>query len=147
MMKTVSLDSDLKRLFIYNRSLWDVETYAQILEIERHWIVRRVSTVEMNAPTFSSRAELIATLKDLLNQEEENPPESTTFLAQEASLDQFKLIVAEFDRRPHGGTVFLSNHRSASTQVAYGRLSRSGRRVWLWQRGAVSFSAVSQLVN
>ncbi|MGH8885874.1 MAG: iron-containing redox enzyme family protein [Egibacteraceae bacterium] len=95
-MRVKSSDSDLKQLFIYNRSLRDLDTYSKILEIERDWIVRLANATEASAPTFESRAQLLDALHDLLEREEHAPSESVEFFAKQSTREQFKVIIGEF---------------------------------------------------
>ena len=95
-LKVKDSDSDLKKLFIYNRSVPNAETYAKILELENKWIIPRVAEVEASAPRFSSRAEFTQALKQLLKQEENSPSEPDLYMAEQMTLDQFKVVISEF---------------------------------------------------
>lgn len=89
-------DSAQKRLYVYNRSVLTPERYAELCEIERDWVVRLAAEHEERAPRFGFRIELIDALHDLLAKEQANPSGDERFLAEEATLDQFKTVVAEF---------------------------------------------------
>jgi hypothetical protein len=89
-------DSLQKRLYIYNRSAPTPEQYAEMCAIERDWVVGLAARYEAQAPRFGHRSELGDALRDRLAEEEGNPSESERFLAEEATLEQFKVIVAEF---------------------------------------------------
>jgi hypothetical protein len=88
--------TDQRTLYRYNRSVPSKEDYRDLLDIERRWVVRRAAEFERRAPGFASRAELMSALEGLLRKEEASPSESDRFLAEEASLEQFKVVVAEF---------------------------------------------------
>lgn len=89
-------DSDQKRLYIYNRSVLAPEQYAELWALEQDWVVRRAAEHEQRAPKFGFRIELIDALHELLAEEEAEPSDSERFLAEEATLDQFKVVAAEF---------------------------------------------------
>src|SRR5688500_14114483 len=89
-------DSDLKRLFLHNRSIPDVAGYMEILDIERRWIVPRAHAAEAAAPPLASRQDVVDAMNELLAAEKHSPAPSVEFLAKEATLDQFKVIVSEF---------------------------------------------------
>lgn len=97
-MSTTTLTSraELRELFCHNRSVPDADGYARMLEIERAWIVPRVEELERTAPRLDSRADFLAALRELLAQEEAEPPASAHFLAEEASRAQFAVVVGEF---------------------------------------------------
>lgn len=58
--------------------------------------MRRAAEHEQRAPKFGFRIELIDALHELLAEEEAEPSDSERFLAEEATLDQFKVVAAEF---------------------------------------------------
>jgi Iron-containing redox enzyme len=87
---------DLGRLFRLNRSVPDAAVYAEIERLEADWIVPLAASVEAAAPEFGSRAELMRALENLLAQEEADLPPTHDFLAREATLDQFKVVAAQF---------------------------------------------------
>ncbi|MFI1178928.1 iron-containing redox enzyme family protein [Streptomyces sp. NPDC020799] len=94
-MRTAPTDSDLKRLFVHNRSLPDVRTLAEIERIERDWVVARVAHLEETTPPLASRADWVAALEDLLAKESEGTP-AGRYLAEEATIGQMTYVVAEF---------------------------------------------------
>ncbi|MEV8475168.1 iron-containing redox enzyme family protein [Streptomyces sp. NPDC051173] len=94
-MKPRPTDSDLKRLFVHNRSLPGVRTLAEIERIERDWVVARVAHLEETTPPLASRADWVAALEDLLAKESEGTP-AGRYLAEEATLAQMTSVVAEF---------------------------------------------------
>jgi hypothetical protein len=86
-----------RRLYGYNRSLPpDATTYRELVNLERKWIVPQAAELEHRAPPFTSRHELVSTLRELLRCEEADPPEWDQYLAEHATLEQFKVVVAEF---------------------------------------------------
>lgn len=96
-MKITATDSPQKRLYVHNRTVVDVDGYADMLAIERDWAVRMAAEYEERAPDFSSRAELLEALRTLLREEERaGPSEAERFLAEEATLEQFKEVVTDF---------------------------------------------------
>jgi Iron-containing redox enzyme len=94
-MKIEPCDSDLKKLFKYNRMLPTAEIYARIEEIEKPWIAGVLANLEATTRPVASRTEWI----DLLNArvaEEDAGNEATRFLAEEATWDQIRVYVKEF---------------------------------------------------
>ncbi|MFC0861224.1 iron-containing redox enzyme family protein [Sphaerimonospora cavernae] len=89
-------DSDQKRLYVYNRSVLTPQQYTELWAIERDWVVRRAAEHEERAPRFGFRIELIDALHDLLAKEQAEPSDGEYFLAEEATLDQFGVVAAEF---------------------------------------------------
>ncbi|MEU3751568.1 iron-containing redox enzyme family protein [Streptomyces olivoreticuli] len=94
-MRTEPADSDLKRLFVHNRSLPDTRTYAEIERIERDWIVPLVARLEETTPPLASRAEWVEALDELLARESAGTP-AGHYLAEKATLGQMASVVAEF---------------------------------------------------
>jgi hypothetical protein len=96
-MKVSPGDSPQKRLYINNRGVPTVDAYADMLEIERDWVVRLAAEIEQQEPEFSSRTEVLDALHDLLAEEERSgPSEDELFLARDATLEQFASVVADF---------------------------------------------------
>lgn len=86
-----------RQLYVHNRSVLDAEAYAELLDIENDWVVRLVAETEASAPEFGSRRELMDAIEALLKEEEAaGPSEHERFLAEEATLDQFRVVVREF---------------------------------------------------
>jgi hypothetical protein len=96
MTPVVDATSAQRTLYVANRSVPDAATYAEIVALEREWIVPRATEIEHRAPPFTSRQELVATLRQLLRCEEADTPECVRYLAEQATLEQFKVVVAEF---------------------------------------------------
>jgi hypothetical protein len=97
MMRISAGDSAQKRLYIHNRTVPDVAGYAELLEIERDWAVRLAREHEERAPAFASGEQLLAALGELLEEEESaGPSEHERFLAEEATPEQFRSVVAAF---------------------------------------------------
>ncbi|MFJ9433067.1 iron-containing redox enzyme family protein [Streptomyces sp. NPDC101490] len=70
--------------------------YGSMTAIEERWILPKARAYEASAPRFGSAGELLQALKEFLAEEEAALPESATFLAERATLDQFKLVVRQF---------------------------------------------------
>lgn len=94
-MKTTIREGDLKRLFLYNRSLPCADTVARLEEIELTWIIPLVASVEADTPTLTSRTEWVRALDGLLAQERVGSTASD-YLAERASREQFRMVVSEF---------------------------------------------------
>jgi heme oxygenase-like protein len=86
---------DLKRLFIYNRSLPTAENVAAIEEIERRWIVPLVAELTARTPALESRAQWVEALRRLLATERAGTP-AGRYLAEQATREQFTSVVREF---------------------------------------------------
>ncbi|MEY9214942.1 iron-containing redox enzyme family protein [Thermobifida halotolerans] len=93
-----SADIDQKKLYRHYRSVPDTEDYARMLELERNWIIPRVQEFESRAPHFATRGDLLKALRERHAAEEAEIGESEShrFLAEEATMEQFKKVVAEF---------------------------------------------------
>ncbi|MFI5783046.1 iron-containing redox enzyme family protein [Nocardia sp. NPDC051570] len=90
-------DRRQRRLYCLNRSVLDVDNYAEMLALEQDWVVARAVDIERRAPRLDSRADLMAALGRLLRDEEAaSPTDNERFLAEQATLEQFKIVVAEF---------------------------------------------------
>ncbi|MFD6466388.1 iron-containing redox enzyme family protein [Streptomyces goshikiensis] len=74
----------------------DLDGYAAMLSIEEQWILPAARAHEAAAPDFASAGELLAGLKDFLAAEEADISDNHRFLANEATLGQFKVVVGEF---------------------------------------------------
>ncbi|MGH4018682.1 MAG: iron-containing redox enzyme family protein [Pseudonocardiaceae bacterium] len=96
MTTILGANSAQQRLYVYNRSLPDAATYTEIVNLEQQWVVPRAAALEHRAPPFTSRQELVSKLHELLGCEEADPPECDRYLAEQATLEQFKVVVAEF---------------------------------------------------
>ncbi|MDX3373569.1 iron-containing redox enzyme family protein [Streptomyces sp. ME02-6991-2A] len=83
----------LHRLY---RQVPGIAEYAAMTGIEERWILPKARAYEESAPAFGSAGELLGALKDVLANEEATLPESHTFLAEHATLEQFKVVVREF---------------------------------------------------
>lgn len=94
-MTTVTI-SDQRRLFLFNRGIPDARSYSRMLDIEQAWIVPRAAGFARRTPAFSGRTDLVRALDRLLREEENNPPESTSFLAELATREQFAVVVGQF---------------------------------------------------
>jgi Iron-containing redox enzyme len=94
-VKLTTRESDLKRLFLYNRSLPCADTVARLEEIEHIWIIPRVSSIEADTPALATRADWIRELDGLLARERAGSAASD-YLAENASREQFTVVVSEF---------------------------------------------------
>jgi hypothetical protein len=94
-MRITTTDSALKLLFIHNRSLPNADRYTQIERIERVWIIPKVAALTARTPPIHSRAQWVAALEELLASEQAGTP-AGRYLAEEASREQFMLVVREF---------------------------------------------------
>ncbi|MEV6980558.1 iron-containing redox enzyme family protein [Sphaerisporangium sp. NPDC051017] len=95
-MKVQPSDSAQRRLYKYNRSVPTPEQYAEIWDIEKNWVVARAEKFEAEAPRFDTRTDFAQALRERLDEEEANPSDGEQWLAEEATLDQFKVVVSEF---------------------------------------------------
>ncbi|MCJ1681501.1 iron-containing redox enzyme family protein [Streptomyces sp. APSN-46.1] len=92
-------DKTQRELYELYRQVPDVEGYGTMLAIEEQWILPMARAYEADAPRFSSTAELLEGLKEFLAAEEAqlaDISDNHRFLANEATLEQFKVIVREF---------------------------------------------------
>jgi hypothetical protein len=89
-------DTSQRDLYELYRQVPDIEGYATMLGIEEQWILPMARAYEADAPAFSSTGELLEALKEFLAEEESQISDNHRFLANEATLEQFKVIVREF---------------------------------------------------
>lgn len=94
-MKTTTRSSDVKQLFVYNRSVASADTVARLEKLERARITPLVDSVEAGTPALSSRAEWVAALDGLLARERAGSA-AGAYLAERASRDELRAVVAEF---------------------------------------------------
>jgi hypothetical protein len=85
-----------RELYELYRQVPDAEGYAAMLDIEEQWILPLAHRFEADAPDFSSTVEVLEVLKQFLAEEEAQVSANDTFLANEATLEQFKAVVREF---------------------------------------------------
>ncbi|MET9439393.1 iron-containing redox enzyme family protein [Streptomyces sp. NPDC006610] len=85
-----------RELYELYRQVPDAEGYAAMLDIEEQWILPLARGFETEAPEFSSTGDLLQALKEFLAAEEAEVSANETFLADEATLEQFKVVVREF---------------------------------------------------
>jgi hypothetical protein len=112
-MRLLAGDTEQKRLYIHNRTVPDVDGYAEMLAIERDWVVRLADSYSEQAPAFSSPDELLSALQEILDAEEQaGPSAAERFIASDASLAQFKSIVGDF---AVDGLVESQSHRMRSS--------------------------------
>jgi hypothetical protein len=89
-------DKAQRELYGLYRQVPDVEGYAAMLGIEEQWILPIARGYETSAPDFTSTGELLDALKQFLAEEEAEVSDNHRFLANEISLEQFKVVVREF---------------------------------------------------
>ncbi|MEU6622501.1 iron-containing redox enzyme family protein [Streptomyces litmocidini] len=85
-----------RELHALYRRVPNLGDYGSMTAIEERWILPKARAYEASAPRFGSAGELLQALKEFLAEEEAALPESATFLAEHATLDQFKVIVRQF---------------------------------------------------
>ncbi|MGW8764548.1 iron-containing redox enzyme family protein [Streptomyces sp. NPDC055815] len=85
-----------RELHALYRRVPNLGDYGSMTAIEERWILPKARAYEASAPSFGSAGELLQALKEFLAEEEAALPESATFLAEHATLDQFKVVVREF---------------------------------------------------
>ncbi|MEU2243576.1 iron-containing redox enzyme family protein [Streptomyces sp. NPDC018338] len=83
-------------LHAFYRRVPSLGDYGSMAAIEERWILPVARGHEAAAPRFANAGELLGTLKEFLAEEEAALPESATFLAEQATLEQFKAVVAQF---------------------------------------------------
>lgn len=94
-MTATIIDSSQRQLFIYNRSTPSSEVYRRIEEIEQNWIIPKVAALTERTTPIASRAEWVTALDGLLASER-GGSEMSRYLAEEATREQFALVVREF---------------------------------------------------
>ncbi|MEU2874898.1 iron-containing redox enzyme family protein [Streptomyces sp. NPDC007070] len=87
---------DQKRLFDLYESVPDAAEYAEMLELERTWIGALAEHYRGTAPSFDSPQELLREMSGFLAREGTAASDNHRFLAEEATLEQFKVVVREF---------------------------------------------------
>ncbi|MFE0646238.1 iron-containing redox enzyme family protein [Streptomyces sp. NPDC058877] len=85
-----------RELHALYRRVPNLGDYGSMAAIEERWILPKARAYETSAPRFGSTGELLGALKEFLAEEEAALPESATFLAEQATLEQFKVVVREF---------------------------------------------------
>lgn len=88
--------TDQRRLYRLYRGVPTAAEYEELLELENRWITPMATAFTASAPSFHSRSDLLQALRERLAQEEASPPPEDRFLAEEASLEQFRTVVSEF---------------------------------------------------
>jgi hypothetical protein len=88
-MDTKVGDSDLKKLFRYNRVLPTAAIYRRIEEIEGPWLAGLIVDLERVTTPVASRAEWVERLGELLTLEGQGS-DSSRFLATDATHEQFR---------------------------------------------------------
>ncbi|NGY62439.1 iron-containing redox enzyme family protein [Lentzea sp. NEAU-D13] len=91
------MDRPQRRLYHLNRSVHDAERFAELLALEQDWVVRAAARIERDGPLPASHRAFVGALTDLLRAEEAaGYSENERYLARDATLEQFKVVVAEF---------------------------------------------------
>lgn len=85
-----------RELYGLYRQVPNVEGYAAMLDLENQWILPMARRYEASAPDFTSTGELLDALRRFLAEEEAVVSDNHRFLANDATLDQFKVVVREF---------------------------------------------------
>jgi hypothetical protein len=88
-------ESAHKRLFILNRSRPDSAVYAAIEALEKDWIEPRIAELTARTAPLASRAAWIEKLDGLLAEERAGTP-AGSYLAEEATREEFAYVVREF---------------------------------------------------
>lgn len=88
-------ESAHRELFRLNRSRLDSRLLARVEEIEKSWILPLIDSVEAAGEPVPDRAAWQRLLDGLLAEEREPSP-AGTYLADEASREEFTLVVREF---------------------------------------------------
>ncbi|MFI6644717.1 iron-containing redox enzyme family protein [Streptomyces sp. NPDC050504] len=90
--------TDQRELHDLYGQVTDLAGYAKMIEIEERWINPLAASYVESAPHFDNPGHLLRTMKDFIAEEEvasEDDPDGK-FLAEEATLDQFKTVVEQF---------------------------------------------------
>ncbi len=96
MTRIPSTTVDQRRLYQHYHSVPDAAAYAEMLDMEQRWIVALTDRFEAEAPRFMSLAHLLDGMRAFLAEEAAVPSDNHSFLALEATIEQFKVVVAEF---------------------------------------------------
>ncbi|MBW1600717.1 iron-containing redox enzyme family protein [Streptomyces sp. JJ66] len=87
---------DQKRLYDLYVSVPTAAEYEEMLEMEGRWIDTIAERHRQRAPRFASHTELLRELSGFLAREGTVASDSHRFLAEEATLNQFRVVVGEF---------------------------------------------------
>lgn len=93
--RAAGTESVQRELFRHNRSLLDSRLLARVEEIERDWILPLVDSLDSAGEPVPDRAAWQRLLDGLLAEERAGSP-SGEYLAEEASQEEFALVVREF---------------------------------------------------
>ncbi|WP_204366981.1 iron-containing redox enzyme family protein [Nocardiopsis chromatogenes] len=96
MARARAADSDQLRLYRLYRTVPTAEEYAETLALEERWIGPMAARFEAGAPDLPDRAALLAALRGRLAAEAAAEDEAARFVAEEAGLEQLKVVAAEF---------------------------------------------------
>ncbi|MFE2923612.1 iron-containing redox enzyme family protein [Streptomyces goshikiensis] len=87
---------DQSRLYDLYSTVPTAAEYEETLRMEERWINPIAEGYRRSAPRFASHTELLRELSAFLSREGMAASDDHRFLAEEATLDQFKVVVAEF---------------------------------------------------
>lgn len=89
-------NSNQRRLYRLYRGVPTAAEYEELLDLEDRWITPMATAFEASAPRFGSRRELFRALRARLAEEETASSPEDEFLGEEATLEQFAQVVAEY---------------------------------------------------
>ncbi|MER7769841.1 iron-containing redox enzyme family protein [Kitasatospora sp. NPDC096140] len=87
---------DQKRLYDLYTSVPTAAEYQEMVGMEERWIGAIAEGHRRTAPGFASHTELLRELSGFLAREGAVASDSHRFLAEEATIDQFRVVVSEF---------------------------------------------------
>jgi len=85
-----------KELFLNNWALQTPEVLTRIVEIEKPWIEACVMALDDSDEKVESFAAYKTKLQALLQEDEMNTPPSMTYLAEDATREEFRFIISQF---------------------------------------------------
>jgi Iron-containing redox enzyme len=96
MSATDTAQATLRRLFELNRSVPTAERYNEIEAIEAQWLTPLIAEETARAPRLTSVQELAQLIEDSICDDYEAGREGAHFLTNDATRDQFRVVVAEY---------------------------------------------------
>ncbi len=96
MSATDTTHVSLQRLFELNRSVPSAARYREIEAIEAQWLEPIVAEEEAHAPRLSSVREMAKLIEEAIADDDRAGRAAADFLANEATRDQFRAVVAEY---------------------------------------------------
>ncbi|WP_026736061.1 iron-containing redox enzyme family protein [Fischerella sp. PCC 9605] len=85
-----------KKLFLYNRSILDTDSYQELLEIENSWISEIFDSIKSKTKIIKSKTEFQEAFDHLLLEERNAPSEDADYISTQISFDEFLIIIQEF---------------------------------------------------